>query len=147
VSDELTRLDDERGSLDRRLTDVADRLEYLARHPVTVDTLLADLTRLDPVWDNLVPAEQQRIAQLLLDQVIVHVDRIEVALRADGLDSLMAELHPAEVAHGARERGNRGARLPGGRRRVAFGHQDGEVSWLTSSRSEAFGSTQRPREP
>lgn len=101
MSDELTRLDDERGKLDARLTEVADRLDYLARHPVTVDALLADLGRLDPVWDNLVPAEQQRIAQLLLDQVIVHADRIEVALRADGLDSLMAELRPAEVAHGA----------------------------------------------
>jgi len=50
---------------------------------------------------DVVPAEQQRIAQLLLEQVVVHTDRIEVALRAEGLDSLMAELHPAEVAHGA----------------------------------------------
>ena len=46
-------------------------------------------------------AGQQRLAQLLLEQVVVHTDRIEVALRADGLDSLMAELHPTDVGHGA----------------------------------------------
>ena len=96
VNDELTRLDGEREELDRKLIDVTGRLDYLERHPANVAALTADLSRLDPVWDHLVPAEQQRIAQLLLDQVVVYPDRVEIALRADDLYSLVAELHPEE---------------------------------------------------
>jgi len=96
VNDELTRLDDERDELDRKLVDVTGRLDYLERHPANVAALTADLARLDPIWDHLVPAEQARIAQLLLDQVVVYPDRVEIALRADDLYSLVAELHPEE---------------------------------------------------
>jgi len=99
VNDELTRLDGERDDLDRKLVEVTGLLDYLERHPVTVEGLLADLGRLYPIWDHLVPAEQQRIAQLLLDQVVVYPDRVEIALRADDLYSLVAELQPEEDAH------------------------------------------------
>ena len=61
--DELTRLDEEREELDRKLVDVTGRRDYLERHPANVVALTADLSKLDPIWDLLVPAEQQRIAQ------------------------------------------------------------------------------------
>ena len=99
VSDELARLDTERAEIDRKLAEVTGRLDYLANHNVTVAALTADLSRLDPIWDHLVPAEQQRVAQLLLDEVNVHPDRIEVVLRADDLYSLVAELQPEEEGH------------------------------------------------
>ena len=74
-------------------------LDYLERHPANVAALAADLAKLDPIWDHLVPAEQQRVAQILLDQVVVFPDRVEIALRADDLYSLVAELHPEEEEH------------------------------------------------
>ena len=43
------------------------------------------LQRLDPLWDELFPAEQARIVQLLVERVDVRVDGIDVRLRVDGL--------------------------------------------------------------
>jgi len=99
VSEELARLDTERVEIDRKLADVTGKLDFLASHNLTVAALTADLSRLDPIWDHLVPAEQQRVAQLLLDQVVVYPDRVEIALRADDLYSLVAELQPEEEGH------------------------------------------------
>jgi DNA invertase Pin-like site-specific DNA recombinase len=50
------------------------------------------LQRLDPLWDELFPAEQARIVQLLVERVDVRVDGIDVRLRVDGLTSLLADL-------------------------------------------------------
>jgi site-specific DNA recombinase len=50
------------------------------------------LTSLDPVWDHLFPDEQARIVQLLIKQVDVYPGRAELRIRAEGLESLVAEL-------------------------------------------------------
>ncbi len=50
------------------------------------------LTLFDPVWEQLFPAEQERLVQLLVRQVEVYPDRAEVQIRAEGLASLAAEL-------------------------------------------------------
>jgi site-specific DNA recombinase len=50
------------------------------------------LTDFATVWDELFPAEQARIVQLLVEQVDVYEDALEVRIRADGLASLVAEL-------------------------------------------------------
>ena len=42
------------------------------------------LERLDPLWDELFPAEQARIVQLLVERVEVHPDRLNVRLQVDG---------------------------------------------------------------
>jgi site-specific DNA recombinase len=39
------------------------------------------LERLDPLWDELFPAEQAHIVQLLVERVEVHPDRVNVRLR------------------------------------------------------------------
>jgi DNA invertase Pin-like site-specific DNA recombinase len=44
------------------------------------------------LWAELFPAEQARIMKLLVERVDVHVDGLEVRLRAEGLASLVAEL-------------------------------------------------------
>ena len=48
--------------------------------------------RLDPMWDELFPAEQARIVQLLVERVDVKVDGIAIRLRTGGLTKLLDEL-------------------------------------------------------
>ena len=55
----------------------------------------ASLTELDPLWDELFPAEQVRIVQLLVERVEVGTDGLNVRLRVDGLTSLAAEMRSA----------------------------------------------------
>jgi len=59
----------------------------LAEHDV------ADLLNtLDPVWNELYPAEQYRIMRALVERVIVTEGGIDIMLRADGLYSVACEL-------------------------------------------------------
>ncbi len=52
------------------------------------------MTRLDQIWDQLFPAEQQRIVRLLVEKVIVSPNEIEVRLRTNGIEKLALELRP-----------------------------------------------------
>ena len=52
----------------------------------------AALQRLDPVWNELFPAEQARVVQLLVERVDVSPDGVEIRLRTEGLANLTAEL-------------------------------------------------------
>ena len=59
----------------------------LTEREVTI--LLADLAI---VWNELFPAEQARIIQLLVERIDVREDALELRIRSDGLASLVAEL-------------------------------------------------------
>jgi hypothetical protein len=50
------------------------------------------LERLDPLWDELFPAEQARIVQLLVERVDVRPDGADIRLRTEGLTTLVADL-------------------------------------------------------
>ncbi len=50
------------------------------------------LERLDPLWDELFPAEQARIVQLLVERVDVSTDGADIRLRTEGLTNLVTEL-------------------------------------------------------
>ena len=50
------------------------------------------LTQLDPLWDELFPAEQARIVQLLVERVDVRTHGVEVRLRPNGLAGLVREV-------------------------------------------------------
>ena len=50
------------------------------------------LQNLDPLWDELFPAEQARVLQLLIERVEVYPDRIDLRFRIDGLHSLVADI-------------------------------------------------------
>jgi hypothetical protein len=50
------------------------------------------LGALEPVWDELYPAEQARILRLLIERIDVAPDGISVTLHAAGIRSLVAEL-------------------------------------------------------
>jgi site-specific DNA recombinase len=56
------------------------------------DDVRAALERLDPLWDELFPAEQARIVQLLVERVDVGTDGADIRLRTQGLTSLVADL-------------------------------------------------------
>jgi site-specific DNA recombinase len=51
------------------------------------------LQRLDPIWNELFPAEQARVIQLLVDRVDVGQDGVDIRLRTEGLTSLTGELN------------------------------------------------------
>jgi DNA invertase Pin-like site-specific DNA recombinase len=50
------------------------------------------LKRLNPLWDELFPAEQARVIQLLVDRVDVAPDGADIRLRNEGLIKLVADL-------------------------------------------------------
>jgi DNA invertase Pin-like site-specific DNA recombinase len=50
------------------------------------------LARLEPLWDELFPAEQQRIVRSLVERVTVGLDGAEIRLRVEGLASLVRDL-------------------------------------------------------
>ena len=50
------------------------------------------LTRLDPLWDELFPAEQARIAALLVERIDIGMDGLNIRLRMDGLTGLAREM-------------------------------------------------------
>jgi len=58
------------------------------------------LNRLDPLWNELFPAEQARIVQLLVERVDIQPDSMNVRLRTAGLTKLVGELRsPADSDH------------------------------------------------
>jgi hypothetical protein len=52
----------------------------------------AALKQLDPLWDELFPAEQARIVALLVERVDIGTDGLNVRLRVDGLGCLAREM-------------------------------------------------------
>jgi hypothetical protein len=55
-------------------------------------TVCEALERLDPLWDELFPAEQARIVHLLLQRVDLKPDGLELRLRTQGLGHVVQEL-------------------------------------------------------
>ena len=49
------------------------------------------LLQLDPLWDELFPAEQARIVQLLVERVEIAEDGLDIRFRTDGLAGLVRE--------------------------------------------------------
>jgi site-specific DNA recombinase len=65
-------------------------------HGVTEADVREALLNLDPLWDELFPAEQTRIVQLLVERVEVHPDGLDVKLRVDGLQALVTDLRAGQ---------------------------------------------------
>jgi hypothetical protein len=59
---------------------------------ITEDEGREALIQLDPLWDELFPAEQARIGQLLVERVDVRMQGVEVRLRPNGLSALVREV-------------------------------------------------------
>ncbi len=65
--------------------------DEISEREVTV--LLADFAT---VWNELFPAEQARIVQLLVERVDVHEDALEVRIRAEDLVSLATAIRQTD---------------------------------------------------
>ncbi len=65
-----------------------------AQAGIVVDhrAVLEAIQQLDVVWNELFPAEQERIVEQLVDRLVVGVDRSELHLRVGGLAGVTAEL-------------------------------------------------------
>ena len=50
------------------------------------------LRDLDPLWDELFPAEQARVLQLMVERVEVHPDGLDLRFRIDGLQTLVGDI-------------------------------------------------------
>ena len=61
----------------------------------------AALQRLDPLWDELFPAEQARILGLLVERVDIGTEGLNVRLRVDGLGALAREVLAADIGTAA----------------------------------------------
>jgi site-specific DNA recombinase len=86
--------------LQGRLATIVHDLRALESVAITERDVIDALERLDPVWDELFPAEQARIVQLLIERVEVHPDSLHVRFYADGLRSLVAEIGGGDESQG-----------------------------------------------
>jgi hypothetical protein len=84
--------------LQRRLSLVVAELELLERTPTTQESLLAELGALDRIWNELFPAERERLLHLIVEKITVNEDGLVLVLKADGLSGVIAELAPGSEA-------------------------------------------------
>ena len=68
---------------------------------ISLDTPAEALEQLDPLWDELFPAEQARIVRLLVERVEVSPAGADIRLRLDGLASLVRDLRASPVRQAA----------------------------------------------
>ena len=59
------------------------------------------LEQLDPLWEELFPAEQARIVRLLVERVEVSPTGADIRLRLDGLAGLVRDLRASPVGQAA----------------------------------------------
>jgi len=92
---ELARITDQIAEAESRLSMAARDLQLREQTEVTERDVIDALQAIEPVWDELFPAEQARVVQLLVESVVVNPDGLEVTVRSNGLHSLIAELNGA----------------------------------------------------
>ena len=68
------------------------RAAWLNDEQIDERDVVEALQRLDSLWDQLFPAEQTRILQLLVARVKVRLDGLGISLRVEGIGSLVEEL-------------------------------------------------------
>ena len=68
---------------------------------LTEDETRATLERLDPLWDELFPAERARTVRLLVERVEVGPAGADIKLRVEGLTSLARDLQASPLNEAA----------------------------------------------
>jgi site-specific DNA recombinase len=91
VASRLTELTAQVEEQERAVTQADQEMQALSSR-VGEREVIDALGSLDPVWEELFPAEQERIVQLLVRCVEVGPDGLDLELRAEGLESLVLEL-------------------------------------------------------
>jgi hypothetical protein len=65
---------------------------------ITEDEVRQALAEFTAIWDELFPAEQARLIQLLVERVEIKPDELTIVLRTEGLASLAADLQQKAAA-------------------------------------------------
>jgi site-specific DNA recombinase len=97
---ELGKLNEEYRQTQTQVEETGHALEALGAGGPAEDDVRDALQKLDPLWDELFPAEKERIVKLLVQEVSVSRDGLLIRLRLNGLNSLVSELQgdgPVEV--------------------------------------------------
>jgi site-specific DNA recombinase len=68
------------------------RAARMQRHDVTESDVRAALTEFDELWNELFPAEQARIVELLVERIDLEPEKLDITLRVEGLTSLYSEM-------------------------------------------------------
>ncbi len=87
-----------------RTPEIAARAVEIARRndpDVSEHDVIAALSDFDGLWESLFPAEQARIARLLIERVTVSHDGMAVDLRTEGLGSVIRDMVTPEVGQAA----------------------------------------------
>jgi hypothetical protein len=93
----------------RRVLRAPEMVAGVTEHATRLDPSLDEaqvavaMTRLDSIWEQLFPAEQQRIVRLLIEKVIVSPSDLEVRFRPNGIEVLALELQPESAAEDVEE--------------------------------------------
>ncbi|MFO1052775.1 MAG: recombinase family protein [Planctomycetota bacterium] len=79
--------------LERRRAQLRDELDRIGEGVVDPAQLRTALAGFDPVWEQLFPAERERILRLLVERITYQPDGgdVEIALRPCGVSTLAAE--------------------------------------------------------
>ena len=81
----------------RQLLRAPEMVEAMVPQALALDPNLDEaqitvaMTQVDRVWEQLFPAEQQRLVRLLVERVIVTPTNLELRLRPGGIGSLAAD--------------------------------------------------------
>ena len=88
----------------RQLLRAPEMIEAMIPQALALDPTLDEaqvtvaMTQVDRVWEQLFPAEQQRLVRLLVERVIVTPTNLELRLRPGGIGSLAADARQAVEA-------------------------------------------------
>jgi site-specific DNA recombinase len=84
-------------TLEQRRCELATELERFGDAAIDPDHLRTALASFDPVWEQLFPAERERILRLLVERITYHPDGgdVEITLRRCGIQTLAEEAQEA----------------------------------------------------
>lgn len=94
IQSELGRLNGELNTLNHSIAELETTSPIAAHSAPKLADVSAALQRLDPIWEVLIPDEQRRVLELLVEKIIVDKNQIEVAFRTDGVEQIVTELSP-----------------------------------------------------
>jgi len=85
--------DEDREQLEHRLAALDAEAVALDQGTLEADSLRATLASFEPIWDELFPAEQERILRLLIEQITYNPDGgdVDIDLRPCGIEALADE--------------------------------------------------------
>jgi hypothetical protein len=124
LSAELAKLNEEYAETQNRVEEVGQAMEALGCGGPSEHDVREALQRLDPLWDELFPAEKERIVRLLVGEVVVSRDGLLIRLRLHGLNSLVAEIQGDGLAKAGKDGATVDVTVPmefkvrGGRREI-----------------------------